>query len=131
MRTMVTDARAILGQDEFIFLWPEAIAYYAYLRNRKSHQSLINQITPYEALHEKQLCIGHIQPFLRPYYLHIPVEAKKPDTKLLDKAEKAYFISFGGDSKLVHYLYMPRRRVIIIAMDKYISWSKGTEKSIS
>lgn len=119
MRTIVTDARAMIGQDHYIHLWPEAISYCVYLRNRKPHQSLPNQITPYERLHSRRPHIGHIQPFLRPCYLHIPVEARKPGTKLLDRAEKTYFVGFGADGKSVHRLYVPGRRVITTATDKH------------
>lgn len=131
IRTLTTDARAMLRDDEWLFLWPEAIAYALYLRNRKPHTTLPCATTPYERLHGKTPLIGHIQPFWRPSYLHIPVEARKPGTKLLERAEKAHFVGFELDGSTVHRVFVPARRAITTASTTHLAWNRNVPKAVT
>lgn len=131
IRTLATDARAMLRDDEWLFLWPEAIAYAQYLRNIKPHTALPCAITPYERLYNKVPSIGHIQPFWRPCYLHIPEEARKPGTKLLDRAETAHFVGFELDGTTVHRVFVPTRRAITTASTTHLAWNRTVPKAVN
>jgi hypothetical protein len=45
------------------FLWPEAITYAVYLKNRSPTRALKVQITPYEAFWDKKPNISQLQEF--------------------------------------------------------------------
>ncbi|KAL2395076.1 Retrovirus-related Pol polyprotein from transposon TNT 1-94 [Exophiala dermatitidis] len=114
-RTIVTDARAMIEKDEHLMLWAEAIAMACYLRNRKPHSTLPTKITPCEALLHHKPSIGHLRPFMSPCYVHIPVEVRKPGTKLLDRAEKGFLVGYHTDTIL--RIYVPQRNTIVHSQD--------------
>ncbi|KAK4084477.1 uncharacterized protein Triagg1_957 [Trichoderma aggressivum f. europaeum] len=91
----------------------QAINYSAYVKNLKPHAGLPNKITPYEALFGNRPSIGHLRPYMADCYLYIPKEARKPGTKLLDRAERAHLV--GYDSNAVMRLYVPSRNTITTA----------------
>lgn len=119
--TIVADARTALPDNDSLFLWPKAIRHMVYLQNRKPHRSLPCQITPFERLHGCKPSINRLQPFYHACYLHIPVEACKPGTKLLNHTEKAHFVGFENlMSKSTYRLYVPLQKVITTATITHI-----------
>lgn len=131
MRTIVTDARTEIRDETFLFLWPEAISHATYLRNRKPHSALPCQITPFEALKGQKPSVGHSQPYFRSAYLHVPGEARKPGTKLLDGAEKVYFVGFEADGESVFRPFVPSRKAVVTATSSHVTWSSSKPSKIS
>ena len=115
-RTVVTAARAMIEDDNHLFLWPEAVHTAAFLRNITSHTSLPNHITPYEALFNKKPSVKHLHPFGQGMYVHIPAEARKAGTKLLHRAERGIMVGYGKSSK-IYRAYIPDRHVIVESQD--------------
>ena len=116
MRTIVTNTRAMIQDDAILFLWPEAIHTSVFLRNICPHSALPNQITPFEAMHETKPSIGYLHPFGQTVYVHIPKEARKPDSKLLHRAEEGLFVGYGKSSK-IRRVYIPARNAIFESRD--------------
>lgn len=108
-RTVVTDARTMIANDNDTKLWAEAVATSVYIRNRLPHASLIT--TPFQFMYGKRPSIAHLLPFAQPVYVHIPTEARKPGTKLLDRAEHGLIVGYGMSTK-IYRVYIPARRVI-------------------
>lgn len=126
IRTIITDARTILTDDDQLFLWPEAIAHSAYIKNIKPHRGLINNTTPHEALFRTKPSIGYLRPYMSDYYLHIPKEARQPGTKFHDRAERAKLVGYNSPS--IMRLYVPSRHVVTTATLSHVRFVTAANK---
>lgn len=130
-RTIITDARTMIDTEDHLYLWPEAVSYAVYLRNRKPHSRLPCHMTPYEALYEQRPKIGHLQPFMQPCFVHIPVEARKSGTKLHDRAEKGCFVGMENNSTSVCRIFIPLRKAITTAAPSHLKWERYASPNIN
>jgi hypothetical protein len=63
-------------------------------------------------------------PFGIKVFVHIPVEARKPGTKLLHRAEEGLFVGYGCSTKTA-CVYVPSRDVVFETRDlKFQSFAK-------
>ena len=62
-------------------LWPEAYNWACYIKNRLPH-SVLNGITPYEALYNAKPSISHLLPFYTKCYAHIAEEIRPSGSKV-------------------------------------------------
>jgi hypothetical protein len=115
-RTAVTTARAMIQQEDQLKLWAEAISAAVYTMNIVPHSTLPNKITAYEALYKRKPAIQHLKPFGTTAYVHIPVEARKPGTKLMHRAETGIHVGYGKSSK-IRRIYIPDRDVVVESRD--------------
>jgi transposase InsO family protein len=113
-RTIVTAARAMIAEDRFLFLWPEAIATAVFLKNIAPHSALSD--TPYHRLMGTKPSVKHLHPFGQSTHVHIPVETRQPGTKLNHRTELGIFIGYGKSVK-AHRVYIPDRHVILESQD--------------
>ena len=61
--TIVEHAHAMLiGHKVSLFLWPEAVVYATYLKNRSSTRALVDK-TPYEIFRGMKLDVSALQEF--------------------------------------------------------------------
>lgn len=126
-RTITTAARAMLTADSMMPLWAEAVRTATYLKNIAGHAAVLN--TPYEALLHEKPSIAHLRPFGQRVYVHIPVEARKPGTKLLHRAERGYFVGY-GKSRSIYRIYVPDRSAVVESKDvKFAPFSDPSQHS--
>jgi transposase InsO family protein len=123
-RTIMQMARSMIPSDDLLVLWAEAIQTATYLKNRAPHSADKLHRTPYELLHGFKPYVGHLHPFGANCYVHIPVEARKPGTKLLDRAEKGIFVGYGRNDKTLR-VYVPARNVVLESRDVSVIQSKN------
>jgi hypothetical protein len=97
-------------------LWAEAIQTATYLKNRAPHSADKLHRTPYKLVHGFKPYIGHLHLFGADCYVHIPVEARKPGTKLLDQAEKGIFVGYGCNDETL-CVYVLARNVVLESCD--------------
>ena len=115
-RTVITTTRAMIEHQNQLYLWAEAISTAVYTMNIVPHSTLPNKITPFEALYQRKPAIQHLKPFGTTAYTHIPIEARKPGTKLMHRAETGIFVGYGKSSK-IRRIYIPERNVIVESRD--------------
>lgn len=72
--------------------------------------------TLYELLHSKKPSIKHMHPFGIKVFVHILVEARKPSTKLLHRAEEGLFVGYSSNTKTC-CVYIPSRNVVFETRD--------------
>jgi hypothetical protein len=109
-------ARSMIPSDDLLVLWAEAIQTATYLKNRAPHSADKLHRTPYKLLYGVKPHVGHLHPFGSDCYVHIPVEARKPGTKLLDRAEKGIFVGYGRNDETLR-VYVPARNVVFESRD--------------
>lgn len=98
-RTLETIGRSmILDSSMPPFLWAEAIATAAYLKNRQPHKALSGRITPHEALFKEKPEIAHLKPFGSTCYVHIPTEKRKQGDKFKPRAVKCQIVGYTKSS---------------------------------
>jgi hypothetical protein len=122
--TIMQMARSMIPSNNLLVLWAEAIQSATYLKNRALHSADKLHQAPYELLHGFKLYVGHLHPFGANCYVHIPVEARKPGTKLLDRAEKGIFVGYGRNDKTLR-VYVPARNMVLESRDVSVIQSKN------
>jgi Reverse transcriptase (RNA-dependent DNA polymerase) len=91
------------------FLWPEAITYVVYLKNRSPTRALKAQITPYEAFWDKKPNISQLQEFgINCWVLQ---QGEKP-SKLEAKSRPYQFVRMSEDSRAWRYFVPHSRKVL-------------------
>ena len=110
-RTLLELARAMLfAKDLPKFLWDEAVAHAAYLRNRAPTRALEGK-TPYEAWHGKRPSVAHLREFGCDVWV---LDESKKRTKLDPKSTKMKFMGFMDGSKSIRY-YDPTNRNVKVS----------------
>jgi hypothetical protein len=93
-RTITIMGKTSMQETDIKFVWAETIATAIYLKNRLPHEVMLTKITPYFALHNKNLSIHHLQPFLKACYIHILEETRPPVTKLQNRAVDGRIVGY-------------------------------------
>ena len=107
-RTLLEIARAMLIAGNLpTFLWDEAVAHAAYLRNRAPTRAL-NGKTPYEAWHDKRPNVSHLREFGCDVWV---LDESKNRTKLDPKSKKMTFVGFMDGSKSIRYYDQKTRSI--------------------
>ena len=109
-RTLLERTRAMLIQHSIPkFLWPEAITYAIYLKNRSPTRALKEPITPYEAFWNKKPNVSQLQEFgINCWVLQ---QGEKP-SKLDPKSRSYQFVGISEDSRAWRY-YVPHSRKVL------------------
>jgi len=91
-------------------LWAEAIATTVYHQNRLPNQS-IGRSTPCESLNNKKPSITYIRPSQTKCFVHLPVENRLPETKLISQAIEGYLFAYSSSDK-IYRLYIPSQHKV-------------------
>ena len=89
----------LISKDLPIFLWDEAVAHAAYLRNRAPTRAL-NGKTPYEAWHGSKPNVSHLREFGCDVWI---LDESKNKSKLEPKSKKMTLVGFMDGSKFIRY----------------------------
>ena len=108
-RTLVEHARAMLAEHNLpLFLWPEAVAYATYLKNRSLTRALDDPITPDEAFWSKKPDVSTLQEFGSQCWV---LQQDGKQGKLVSKARPFIFTGLTDESRAYRY-YNPDSRQI-------------------
>ena len=92
-------------------LWPEAVAYACYIKNRSPTRALGNNTTPHEVFYNKKPNIVRLQEFGTKCWIMVPEQRR---TKLDPKAEQHIYTGIAQNVKAWRY-YNTRSKVIQIS----------------
>lgn len=108
-RTLIEMTRAMLfGQKVLGFLWPEALMYTTYIKNRSPTRAL-EGMTPFKALWGKKPDLAHVQEFgTRVWVLHQDGKGHK----LQEKSQSFVFTGLSEDSRTYRYYTSEMRTVL-------------------
>jgi hypothetical protein len=87
-----------------------------YLKNRALHLANKLHRTLYKLLYSVKPYISYLYLFRSNCYVYILVEARKPGTKLLDRAEKGVFVGYSCNNK-TRCVYVLARNVVFESRD--------------
>jgi hypothetical protein len=108
-RTLIEHARAMLAEHNLpLFLWPEAVAYTTFLKNRSPTRALTDPITPDEAFWKKKPDVSTLQEFGSPCW--VLKQDGKPG-KLFLKTRPFIFTGLTDESRTWRY-YNPGAHTI-------------------
>jgi transposase InsO family protein len=109
-RTLVELARAMITANNVPeFLWEQAIAHAAYVRNR-THTKAVNNKTPYKAWLNKRPNVSHLREFGAPVW--ILNQGPHVQSKLRPKSKQFLFVGFDDGSKSVLYYSAQSRKIL-------------------
>jgi hypothetical protein len=109
-RTLVELARTMRAATSLPeYLWEEATAHAAYLRNR-SYTSAVKGATPYQKWHGKRPNVAHLREFGAPVW--VLLQGQKVPRKMLPKSQRRSLVGFDDGSKSVLY-YNPETRKVL------------------
>ena len=107
-RTLIELARAMLiARNLPTFLWAEAVAHAAYIRNRSPTKALDGK-TPYEAWTGKKPDVSHFQEFGCDVWV---LKQGENLSKLEPKSKKMKFVGFIDEQKSIRYYDAPKRSI--------------------
>ena len=110
-RTLLELARAMLIEKKLPpFLWPEAVAHAAYIRNRSPTRALDGK-TPHEAWTGKKPDVSHFREFGCDVWV---LNQGEKGSKLAPKSRKMKFMGFLDGQKAIRY-YDPTKRTIRVS----------------
>jgi transposase InsO family protein len=108
-RTLVESARAmIFAKNLPKSLWPEAVSYACYIKNRSPVRALDGKLTPYEAFFKKKPDVSRLEEFGTRCWVMVPDERR---TKLQPKAEQHLFVGVSEYSKSWKYFNTRSRKI--------------------
>ena len=117
-RTLLELAHAMLFEKNLpIFLWDEAVAHAAYLRNRAPTRAL-DGMTPFEAWTGEKPGMGHLCEFGCDVWV---LDESKNRSKLSLRSNKMKFTGFMDGSKSIWY-YDATTRLIKVSRNFAVSW---------
>ena len=109
-RTLEELARAMrLAADLPVFLWEQAIAHAAYVRNR-AYSSAVKTTTPYKRWHGHKPDISHLREFGAPVW--ILLQGQKVQPKMEAKSKRRALIGYEDGSKSVKFYNAETRSVL-------------------
>lgn len=111
-RSITQLARSMIQSDDHMRLWAEAIHTANFVNNLTPKTSDSLHRSSHELLFGEKPHIQRLRPFGTTAYVHISVEARKPGTKLLHRAEQGIFVGYGRTTKTSR-LYIPGRHVVM------------------
>lgn len=115
-RTVIQMARSMISSDEDLKLWAEAVSTANFLMSITPHSADKLRRSPFEILNNRKPNVTNLQPFGIKAYVHVPTEARKPGTKLFNRAEIGIFVSYRKNTK-TYRVYIPDRNVILESRD--------------
>ena len=109
-RTLVELARAMIrGQKMPEFLWEQAVAHAAYLRNR-AYTTTIKEKTPYEVWYKRKPNVAHLREFGAPVW--ILLQGQHVERKILPKSKRQLYVGHDDGSKSVKYYNAETRKIL-------------------
>jgi hypothetical protein len=109
-RTLVELARTMRAATSLPeYLWEEATAHAAYLRNR-SYTTSVKGSTPYQKWYGKRPNVAHLREFGAPVW--VLLQGQKVPRKMLPKSQRKSLVGFDDGSKSVLY-YNPETRKVL------------------
>src|SRR6266481_2072124 len=108
-QTLLEHARAmIFSKNISKTLWPEAIAYTCYIKNRSPTRALGSNTMPYKVFYNKKPNIARLQEFGIQCWIMVPEQRR---TKFDPKAEQHIFTGIADNTKAWRY-YNTRSKII-------------------
>jgi hypothetical protein len=108
-RTLVEHARAMLAQNHVpTMLWPEAVAYACYLKNRSPTRALGDK-TPEEIWTGKKPDVSTLREFGCPIWVLVP---ERDRHKLENKSKPYIFVGLSDESRAYRYYKEETNRVL-------------------
>jgi Reverse transcriptase (RNA-dependent DNA polymerase) len=89
-------------------LWPEAVAYACYIKNRTPTRALGADTTPFQAFFGKKPNIGHLEEFGKKCWIQVPDQRR---TKLEPKSKQYIFTGVAANAKAWRYYNVHTRHV--------------------
>ena len=93
------------------FLWEEATAHVAYLRNQ-SYTISVKGSTPYQKWHRIRPNVTHLWEFGAPVW--VLLQGQKVPQKMLPKSQHRSFVGFDDGSKSVKYYSTETRKILTL-----------------
>src|SRR5262249_31411319 len=108
-RTLLQCARAmIFAKGLPKMLWPEAVAYACYIKNRSPTRALGTKTTPYQEFYGKKPDVSRLEEFGVKCWVLVPEERR---TKLEPRAEEHIFVGIAENSKSWKYYNVKTRNI--------------------
>jgi hypothetical protein len=108
-RTLLEHARAmIFAKQAPKTLWPEAVAYACYIKNRTPTRALGMDTTPFQAFFGKKPNIGRLEEFGKKCWIQVPDQRR---TKLEPKSEQHIFTGVAANAKAWRYYNVHTRHI--------------------
>ena len=119
-RTLVELSRTMLtAQSMPEFLWEQAVAHAAYIRNRAYTRTLEGETTPYEAWFRKKPEVAHLREFGIPVW--VLLQGQKVLRKMLPKSKRRAFVRFEDSPKAVKYYNAETRQILTSRNYRFLS----------
>jgi hypothetical protein len=123
-RTIVEKTRALLiGKSIPFFLWPEAVTYAVYLRNRSPTKHLPTPITPYEAFWGYKPDVSQLQEFGTNCW--VLTQGQNLD-KLKPKSKPYRFIGLSEETRAWYY-WVPKTRKVLTSRNVIFKGSEDND----
>jgi hypothetical protein len=108
-RTLLEHARAmIFAKQAPKILWPEAVAYACYIKNRTPTRALGADMTPFEAFFGKKPDIRRLEEFGKKCWVQVPDQRR---TKLEPKSEQHIFTGIAPHAKAWRFYNVHTRHI--------------------
>ncbi|KAF5374058.1 hypothetical protein D9757_010721 [Collybiopsis confluens] len=133
-RTLIEHARAMLAEHDLpLFLWPEAVAYAVYLKNRSPTRALDRDITPDEAFWKKKPDVSTLREFGSPCWV---LRQDGKNQKLTSKSRPFHFTGLSDESRAWRYFNPESRKIqtsrnVIFNTKEVEDDSPATEKNLT
>ena len=108
----------IRGQDLPEFLWENAVAHAAYLRNRVYTRALENA-TPYQVWFKKKPEVAHLREFGVPVW--VLLQGQKEQRKILPKSKHRAYVRFEDGPKAIKYYNAETRKILTSRNYRFLS----------
>jgi transposase InsO family protein len=109
-RMLVELSRAMLtGQNMPEFLWEQAVAHAAYVRNR-AYTRALETATPYEVWFKRKPQVAHLREFSVPVW--VLLQGQKVPHKMLPKSKRRAFVGFEDGPKAIKYYNAETRKIL-------------------
>ena len=117
-QTLKELARAMrLATNLPVFLWEQAIAHAAYIRNR-AYSLAVKTATPYERWHGHKPDVSHLREFSAPVW--ILLQGQKVQPKMEAKSKRRALIRYEDGSKSVKFYNAETRSVLTLRNYRFL-----------
>src|SRR5260370_9313894 len=128
-RTLVELARAMLtGSQLPEFLWEQAVAHAAYIRNR-SYTIANRDRTPYEAWHGNKPNVTHLREFGTPVW--VLLQGQNVTRKILPKSKRRAYVGTNDASDSVLYYNAETKKILTSRNYKFLTEQKEAAEEIA
>jgi hypothetical protein len=127
-RTLKELARAMrIAADLPVFLWEQAVAHAAYVRNR-AYSSAIKVATPYQRWFNKKPDVSHLREFGAPVWILLQGQSKPP--KMEPKSKCRALVGYEDGSQSVLYYNAETRKILISRNFHFLEPSDATPERL-